>query len=368
MNSPSVPGPGVFKQLWIPLALSLSLAAVSTAQAAGSLRFQPRNLVSDGSIAAAHVDPHLVNAWGVAFNPYGFVWVADADGHVSTLYDGDGNVQSLVVQIPEPDAATGGEPTGIVFNGSDNFVVSQGGVSGPSRFMFATEGGVIAGWAPNVDLTHAILAVDGSAHGANYKGLALGADGTQRIYATDFHNARVDVFDSSFQPVALPAGAFHDAGIPRGFAPFGIQAIGGDIYVTYAKQDASQSDEVTGPGLGYVDAYTPGGRLIRRVATRGALNAPWGIALAPAQFGRFSNALLIGNFGDGRINAFEPVFGFPMGSLRGKDYRPIRIDGLWGMQFGNGLHDQPVNTLFFASGPDDEEHGLYGRLDVYTGP
>jgi uncharacterized protein (TIGR03118 family) len=368
MNSPSVPGPGVFKQLWIPIALSLSLAAVSTAQAAGSLRFQQRNLVSDGSIAAAHVDPHLVNAWGVAFNPYGFVWVADADGHVSTLYDGDGNVQSLVVQIPEPDAATGGEPTGIVFNGSDNFVVSQGGVSGPSRFMFATEGGVIAGWAPNVDLTHAILAVDGSAHGANYKGLALGADGTQRIYATDFHNARVDVFDSSFQPVALPAGAFHDAGIPRGFAPFGIQAIGGDIYVTYAKQDASQSDEVTGPGLGYVDAYTPGGRLIRRVATRGALNAPWGIALAPAQFGRFSNALLIGNFGDGRINAFEPVFGFPMGSLRGKDYRPIRIDGLWGMQFGNGLHDQPVNTLFFASGPDDEEHGLYGRLDVYTGP
>jgi uncharacterized protein (TIGR03118 family) len=341
---------------------------VATAQAAGSLRFQQRNLVSDGSIAAAHVDPHLVNAWGVAFNPYGFVWVADADGHVSTLYDGDGNVQSLVVQIPEPDAATGGEPTGIVFNGSDNFVVSQGGVSGPSRFMFATEGGVIAGWAPNVDLTHAILAVDGSAHGANYKGLALGADGTQRIYATDFHNARVDVFDSSFQPVALPAGAFHDAGIPRGFAPFGIQAIGGDIYVTYAKQDASQSDEVTGPGLGYVDAYTPGGRLIRRVATRGALNAPWGIALAPAQFGRFSNALLIGNFGDGRINAFEPVFGFPMGSLRGKDYRPIRIDGLWGMQFGNGLHDQPVNTLFFASGPDDEEHGLYGRLDVYTGP
>ena len=368
MNSPSVPGPGVFKQLWIPLALSLSLAAVSTAQAAGSLRFQQRNLVSDGSIAAAHVDPHLVNAWGVAFNPYGFVWVADADGHVSTLYDGDGNVQSLVVQIPEPDAATGGEPTGIVFNGSDNFMVSQGGVSGPSRFMFATEGGVIAGWAPNVDLTHAILAVDGSAHGANYKGLALGADGTQRIYATDFHNARVDVFDSSFQPVALPAGAFHDAGIPRGFAPFGIQAIGGDIYVTYAKQDASQSDEVTGPGLGYVDAYTPGGRLIRRVATRGALNAPWGIALAPTQFGRFSNALLIGNFGDGRINAFEPVFGFPMGSLRGKDYRPIRIDGLWGMQFGNGLHDQPVNTLFFASGPDDEEHGLYGRLDVYTGP
>jgi uncharacterized protein (TIGR03118 family) len=374
MNSPA-PAPrqhasrrSVLKQFCIPLALTLSLAAAATAQAAGSLRFQQRNLVSDGSIPAAHVDPNLVNAWGLAFNPFGFAWVADADGHVSTLYDGDGNVQSLVVQIPEPDAATGGEPTGIVFNGSDNFVVSQGGVSGPSRFMFATEGGVIAGWAPNVDLTHAIRAVDGSAGGANYKGLALSADGsTQLIYATDFHNARVDVFDASFHPVALPAGAFHDAGIPAGFAPFGIQAIGGDIYVTYAKQDASLSDEVTGPGLGYVDVYTPNGRLIRRVATRGALNAPWGIALAPAKFGRFSNALLIGNFGDGRINAYEPVFGFPMGGLRGKDYRPIHIDGLWGMQFGNGLKNQPVNTLFFASGPDDEEHGLYGRLDVYTG-
>ena len=164
----------VFKQLCIPLALALSLAA-STPQAAGGLRFQQRNLVSDGSIPAAHADPNLVNGWGVAFNPFGFVWVADADGIVSTLYDGDGNVQSLVVQIPEPDAATGGEPTGIVFNGSNNFVVSKGGVSGPSRFMFATEDGVIAGWAPNVDLTHAIRVVDGSASGANYKGLALSA-------------------------------------------------------------------------------------------------------------------------------------------------------------------------------------------------
>ena len=368
MNSPApAPGSSIFKQLCIPLALAVSLAA-STAQAADGLRFQQRNLVSDGGVPAAHVDPNLVNAWGVAFNPFGFVWVADADGHVSTLYDGDGNVQSLVVQIPEPDAATGGEPTGIVFNGSNNFVVGKGGVSGPSRFMFATEGGVIAGWAPNVDTTHAILAVDGSAHGASYKGLALSANGsTQLIYATDFHNARVDVFDSNFHPVALSASAFHDAWIPSGFAPFGIQAIGGDIYVTYAKQDASMSDEVTGPGLGYVDVYTPNGHLIRRVATRGALNAPWGIALAPAKFGRFSNTLLIGNFGDGRINAYEPVFGFPMGSLRGKDYRPIHIDGLWGIQFGNGLNNQPVNTLFFASGPDDEEHGLYGRLDVYTG-
>ena len=186
------------------------------------------------------------------------------------------------------------------------------------------------------------------------------------LYATDFFHARVDVFDSAFQPVSLPPGAFTDARIPAGFAPFGIQAIGGNIYVTYAKQDASMTDEVTGPGLGFVNVFTPNGQLIRRVASRGSLNAPWGVALAPAGFGTFSNTLLIGNFGDGRINAFEPVFGFAMGPLRDRQFRPIRIDGLWGIAFGNGFVNQPVNTLFFAAGPDDEAHGLYGRLDLIS--
>lgn len=351
-----------------PLALVLTLMA-APALAQSGFRFEQRNLVSDGFVPAEHTDPNLVNAWGVAFNPFGFVWVADADAGVSTLYDGDGNPQSLVVQIPSPGAATGGEPTGIVFNASTGFVVGNGTTSGPSRFIFATEQGVIAGWAPNVDLTHAIRAVNNSATGANYKGLALSAGGSgQLLYAADFFHARVDVYDSTFQPVNLPAGAFTDPGIPRGFAPFGIHAIGGDIYVTYAKQDASMTDEVVGPGLGYVDVYTPNGKLLRRVASRGRLNAPWGVALAPAGFGRFSGALLIGNFGDGRINAYEPVFGFPMGSLLGRNGRPIRIDGLWGLAFGNGFANQPVNTLFFAAGPDDEEHGLYGRLDVISGP
>jgi len=352
--------------LCAPLALAMvvTLAAAPGAEAA-DVRYTQRNLVSDGTIPAERTDPNLVNSWGVAFNPFGFVWVADADAHVSTLYDGDGNVQSLVVQIPSPTTADGGEPTGIVFNASNGFQVSQGGLTGASRFLFATEQGVIAGWAPNVDGTHAIRAVNNSATGANYKGLALSAGGGgQLLYATDFFHARVDVFDSTFKPVALPPGAFVDPGIPRGFAPFGIQAIGGNIYVTYAKQDASMTDEVVGPGLGYVDVYTPTGTLIRRIASRGTLNAPWGIALAPAAFGSFSNALLIGNFGDGRINAYEPVFGFPLGMLRDRHFKPIQIEGLWGMQFGNGFANQPVNTLFFASGPDDEEHGLYGRLDV----
>jgi uncharacterized protein (TIGR03118 family) len=222
----------------------------------------------------------------------------------------------------------------------------------------------MSAWSPTVDLNNAITVFDGAAQGASYKGLAIAPRGSANfLYAADFHNARVDVFDASFAPVTLPGG-FVDAQLPAGFAPFGIQAIGGDIYVTYAKQDAAMADEVVGPGLGYVDVYTPNGALIRRVASRGRLNAPWGIALAPARFGTFSNALLIGNFGDGRINAFEPVFGFPMGPLRDSRMRPIEIEGLWGIAFGNGFANQPVNTLFFASGPDDEEHGLYGRLDL----
>jgi len=346
-----------------PLAFSLLLA---TMPAAADSLFQQRNLVSDGGVPAAHTDHNLVNGWGVAFNPFGFVWVADADGMVSTLYDGDGNVQPLVVQIPSPTMSMGGHPTGIVFNGSTGFVVNHAGLSGPARFLFATEQGVIAAWAPNVDATHAIRVINRSAMGTSYKGLALSAGGQgQLLYAADFKHGRVDVFTATFHAVTLPTGAFTDPNLPKGFGPFGIQAIGGDIYVTYAKQDPASTDEVAGPGLGYVDVYTPRGKLIRRVASGGCLNAPWGIALAPAGFGTFSNKLLIGNFGDGRINAFQPTSGMSLGPLRNKATNmPIHIDGLWGMQFGNGFANQPVNTLFFAAGPDDESHGLYGRLDL----
>ena len=350
------------RRLGVAVALALALASTSLAVAGNA--YVRRNLVSDGTIPAAHTDPNLINGWGVAFNPYGFVWVASADGGVSVLYDGQGNPQPLVVQIPSPTMSIGGNPTGIVFNGSEKFVVSRGGVSGASRFVFATEQGVIAAWAPAVDLTHAIRMVNNSASGAVYKGLAIGANGNiQLLYAADFRNARVDVYNTDFHRQGLPTGAFVDPFLPPGYAPFGIQALGGDIYVTYAKQNADKDEEVPGPGLGYVDVYSPNGRLIRRVASGGVLNAPWGVAMAPAGFGHFSNALLIGNFGDGRINAYEPVFGVSIGPLRGKDGKAIYIDGLWGIAFGNGLNTQPVNTLFFAAGPDDEEHGLYGRID-----
>ena len=348
---------------------ALALALTFACSAAWADGYKQRNLVSDGSVPAAHTDPNLVNGWGVAFNPYGFVWVASADGMKSTLYDGNGVVQSLVVDIPSPTMSTGGNPTGIVFNGSEGFVVTQGAMSGPARFIFSTEQGVIAAWAPAVDITHAIRIKNYAGDGTNYKGLAISGDGlTQLLFATDFFHAKIDVFDSSFHKLTLPAGRFVDPGIPKGYAPFGIQAINGDIYVTYAKQNAEGDDEVACLGCGYVSAFKANGKFIKRIASRGTLNAPWGVALAPTAFGTFHNALLIGNFGDGYITAYGASSTSFLVQLRRLDGHRVRIEGLWGMQFGNGLNNQPVDTLFFAAGPDDEAGGLYGRLDFVNTP
>jgi uncharacterized protein (TIGR03118 family) len=345
---------------------ALILAGSVEAQAGDFYR--QRNLVSDSAaVRAEHRDPHLVNGWGLAFNPYGVAWVADNGTGFSTLYDGAGNPQSLVVQIPGAGNATG-KPTGTVFYGGNGFVVTKGSVSGPSRFLFVGEDGGIAGWAPTVDPSHAIRVVDNSASHAIYKGVAISGNGRgQLLYATDFHNGKVDVYDSHFLPVSLPGKPFYDHALPAGYAPFGIQAINGDLYVTYAKQDEDREDDVAGRGLGYVDVYDTDGRLIRRFASNGALNAPWGMALAPASFGKFSNRLLVGNFGDGIINAYDLDSGRFVGRLKGADHRPVRIPGLWGIAFGNGLNEQPVDALFFAAGPNDEQHGLYGRLDVMPG-
>jgi len=348
------------RRIGASLALALALGVTGNAWADNNAYTQ-RNLVSDGFVAAEQPDPDLVNPWGIAFNPFGFVWVADNHTGLSTLYDGDGIKQGLIVQIPTPTADTGGTPTGIVFNG--NNAATSFPVNGTaSHFLFSTEDGVIAGWPGG---TQAIVAVDNSSAGASYKGLALSAGGTgQLLYATDFNNGRVDVWDNTFAPATLPAGAFTDPNLPADYAPFGIQAIGGNVYVTYAKKEEGGDEEEVGQGLGVVDVYDPKGVFLSRVATHGKLNAPWGVALAPAGFGKFSNSLLIGNFGDGTINAYDPKNYTPQGQLRGADGKPIQIDGLWGIAFGNGLANQPVNTLFFAAGPGDEDHGLYGRLDV----
>lgn len=335
----------------------------------GPNAYARQDLVSDQMGQAPNHDPNLVNAWGVAFNPNGFVWVANGGTGKSTLYDGNGVPQSLVVTIaPQPGGSGPAKPTGLVFNSSDNFVVSSGGVSRPSRFIFATEDGTISGWNPEVKLNDSVLAVDNSRDETIYKGLALGADGKrQLLYATDFHNNRIDVFDPTFAPTTV-SGGFQDPSLPAGFAPFGIQNLNGNLYVTYAKQDDDAEDDVAGPGLGYVNVFDPSGNLIRRLASEGTLNAPWGLAIAPANFAAFSNTLLVGNFGDGKINAFDAATGELRGTLLAADGKPLEIDGLWGMSFGNGINDQPVNVLFFAAGPGDEEHGLYGRIAAVPEP
>ena len=299
---------------------------------------------------AATRDAVLQNAWGIAFNPTGFVWVANNGTSTSTLYDGNGVPQTLIVATPDA-------PTGIVFNANTSDFRG-------SPFIFSTESGAIAAWSPAVDRNNAVKIVDSGFNGSVYKGLALANyNGANYLYATDFHNKRIDVFDANFGIVTLPGG-FNDPMLPPGYAPFGIQAIGDRIYVTYAQRASTGDDEVHGVGLGVVDVFDTAGNLIRQLAVGGALNAPWGLAMAPSNFGTLSGMLLVGNFGDGTINAYDPVSGTFAGTLSKADGSAIVIDGLWGLAFGNGVNNQPTNTLFFTAGPADEAHGQYGRLDM----
>ncbi|MCC8395230.1 TIGR03118 family protein [Paraburkholderia sp. MMS20-SJTR3] len=320
-------------------------------------------LVSDGAVPAAHVDANLKNAWGVAFNPKGFVWVADNGTDAATLYDGNGVPQTLVVAIPDGKNGSAA-PTGVVFNGSSGFTVARNGKSGVAAFIFSGEGGTITAWAPAVGPTNAFVMYDDGSGGAVYKGLALAVlNGANFLYATDFHNNKIDVFDSTFAKINMPGG-FKDPALPAGFAPFGIQTIGANLYVTYAMQDTAKHDDVAGAGLGLVDVFDTAGNLKQRFATGAALDAPWGIAQAPSGFGSMSGAILVGNFGDGRINAFNASNGQSLGPLNGKDGKPLVEPGIWGIAFGNGLSNQPVTTLFFAAGPNGEADGLYGRIDL----
>jgi len=344
-------------------ALGLLIAAAAPAAArninAENL-YSVHNLISDGSVPGTVTDTHLVNGWGITAGPTTPWWVANNGTDSSTLYNGDGTIRPLVVSVHNA-------PTGTVFNGSGDFVVHDGAASGPARFIFATEEGTILGWNPNVPAagsTQATLGVSRANVGAIYKGLAIGSTGgANYLYANDFHNARVDVFNGSFVLQSW-AGAFVDPGIPAGYGPFGIQNLGGVIYVTYAKQDADAEDEIAGEGLGFVSAFGTDGSFMGRVASRGELNAPWGLAWAPPTFGKLSGDLLVGNFGDGRIHAFAAgEDGWEArGLLKGTDHRPISIDGLWGIGFGNGFASGPTSTLYFAAGPDEESHGLFGSI------
>jgi uncharacterized protein (TIGR03118 family) len=330
-------------------------------------------LVSDGAVTAATKDDKLVNPWGIVFAPGATVWVANNRTQTSTLYDGTGLRQTRVVNIP---AGLNGpaDPTGIVANGTGGFIVTHGSATAPAKFIFDGEGGAISAWAPTVDGQNAFVEYDDGTGGAIYKGLAIAADASNvtRLYATDFHNGKVDVFDSTFHKVSV-SGSFKDSALPDGYAPFGIQALTIHnqtlIYVTYAKQDTAKRDNVIGAGLGLIDVYDTQGVLQSHlVATGGKLNAPWGLALAPANFGTLSNMLLVGNFGDGAINAFDPSTGQAHGTLSDASGQPIVNPGLWGIAFGNGAHNQPLTTLYFAAGIAFGADGLYGRIDLGATP
>jgi uncharacterized protein (TIGR03118 family) len=357
---------------------ALAAGALGAAPAGASAHisgYRQINLVSDQPGVAPLTDPDLVNAWGLAASPGtnaspgSPLWVADNGTDKATLYAGAS--ATSVSKVPLTVSVTGAAPTGQVFNSDASaFMVSDNhGNSGSSLFLFDTENGTIDGWAPNVNpngtgpSTVTEVARDNGAN-AVYKGLAIATvKGKSFLYATNFRSGRVEAYDRTFTPVEMPGGLFVDPGLPAGYGPFGIAEIRGSLYVSFAQQDATLHDDVAGPGHGFVDVFTNTGAFVRRLVTRGALNSPWGLALAPASFGRFGGDLLVGNFGNGLINVYNPTNGASLGRLRQRNGLPIQIDGLWGLKFGNG-NAAKTGQLLFSAGPDGESHGLMGKIVV----
>jgi uncharacterized protein (TIGR03118 family) len=334
-------------------AVLVSALPASAGAAAGG--YVQENLVSDQPGVAQLTDPQLVNAWGMSRGPNTPVWASDNGADVTTLYNGavPGTPESpvakvLTVSIP------GGAPTGQVFNDTTSFPVP--GTTTAARFIFIGEHGDLSAWAGGPAATLA-----GHTDGAIYKGLALahGASGPM-LLAANFHDNRIDAWDGTFMPVDT-TGMFTDPTLPRGYAPFNVAEINGQIFVTYAKQDADAEDDVAGPAHGFIDVFTTSGAWVQRFATHGVLNSPWGMTIAPANFGQFGGDLLVGNFGDGRIHAFDPSTGAVLGILRGTSGRPLAIDGLWALMVGDAVSGGP-DSVWFSAGPDDEAHGLLGIL------
>lgn len=311
------------------------------------------DLVSDQPGVAPIQDPHLINGWGIALGPTSPFWVSSEGADLSVIYQGDVGTTALSKNVLE--VAVPGGPTGLVFNGTSDFAVAPGM---PARFIFATESGTVMGWNSGPTAQQVFQATDD----AIYTGIALGSVGTANfLYLADFHNNQIDVLSSSFQPTTLP-GTFTDPTLPAGYAPFNVAAIGTKILVAYAQQDAAAEEEVTGAHLGFVNVFDTSGNFQQRLISQGELNAPWAMVQAPAGFGDFSGALLVGNFGDGRINAYNSTTGAFLGTLSQSPGHPIEIDGLWGLTFGNGANGGSTTTLYFAAGPDDETHGLFGKI------
>jgi uncharacterized protein (TIGR03118 family) len=299
------------------------------------------------------VDPNLVNPWGLAFNTAGPLWTANAGKGLSTAYSSQGAILAAVVTIPLAAGETApSAPTGIAFNPATSFM--------SDRFIFVSEGGLIAGWQSGAT---AVTRVDNASSMASYKGLAIATrNNVPRLYATDFHNGKVDVYDQAYVKLTT-TGGFADPNLPAGYAPFGIAANGAVVYVSYAKQDAAKADDVKGAGNGYVNVFDFDGVLARRLVSNGALNSPWGLAIAPGDFGTLSHTLLVGNFGDGKINAYDATTGAYVSTVIDTAGAPLVIDGLWSLVFGNDTTGAAHNQLFFTAGPGDEAHGVLGRLD-----
>jgi uncharacterized protein (TIGR03118 family) len=330
---------------WLGLGLLIGVLAPSHGQAAS---FVQTNLVSDVPGLAANTDPNLKNPWGISFGPTGPFWVSDQVTGVATVYNGSGTPQPappLIVTIP------GGNPTGQVFNSTADFTLSSGG---KAIFLFATLDGNIAGWNPSLGTTAQTVVLGGP--GTVYTGLALVSNGAGNfLYAANNAAGTIDVFDSTFAPTTL-AGSFSDPGLPAGYTPYNIQNLGGTLYVTYENESL---------GGGIVDAFDVNGLFVRRISANGAagpLEAPWGLALAPAGFGEFGGALLVGNEDDGRISAFDPTTGAFLGQLLDENGQPIANTGLWGLTFGNGGNGGDVDTLYFAAGINEEQNGLFGSI------
>jgi uncharacterized protein (TIGR03118 family) len=342
------------------------LTALQTAAFAGT-SFVQHNLVSDIPGLADQTDPKMVNPWGMASSATSPVWISNNHSGTTTVYNGSGQpfpaASPLVVQIPAPSSGNPpSAPTGEVSNPTSAFLL-PGGQS--ALFLFASEDGTISGWNSSAG-PNAVIMVDNSGSGAVYKGLALSNNSLGPfLYAANFNAGSIDVFDGNFSQATLQ-GQFTDPDLPPGFAPFNIENIGGVLYVTYARQDDARHDDVSGPGNGFVDMFDFNGNLIRRLVSNGNLNSPWGLAMAPSQFGDFSNKLLVGNFGDGTINAYDPTSGAYLGPIQDSSGTAISIPGLWGLLLGNGGNGGDVNTLYFTAGipgaDNIEDHGLFGSI------
>lgn len=346
--------------------------------------FSDTALVVDKSEVVASskgTDPNLQNPWGVAVATGLPFWIADNNNNLATLYDGTGTVEtqqvtgSAATGISIPASASGvpANPTGQVYNGSGSFLITTSKGQETALFLFAGEGGTIAAWAADSGAAAVTAYDDGIMNGGNhavYKGLALSTvNGASFLYATDLHNDKIDVFDTNFTKPADMQGKFIDPTLPKGFVPFGITTVGNQLYVTYAMQDSAAHDEVTGAGLGYVDIFDSSGNFVSRFASAGALNAPWGVAVAPSGFGTLAGDILIGNFGDGKINIFAPngsQLATSVGPLMNGSGQPFAFAGLWSLVFGNGDSDKPLTTLFYTAGFANQTDGVFGSITAST--